>query len=254
VLRIKKTKTFYPEINKVFRCASGPEPFTKALLRELEPVMQFLSSSMPLTGESTIKWILMELASNAVSASTGYLLGKMTGLSRNEMLQAIGTSVVWPDLTRRNKSAASAESTELIEEALGLTIPQWLSMGLRERILRLGLSPEKNWVKIVVNCNTEHYHFNIQVRSEYPSLKEDADEVRCRFESAAAISERILKEHKPFEDEDGIYHMPSFTGGGGMGLLECIRLSENSSLYLNYEIQRDPESRINFTLGNHPAG
>jgi len=195
----------------------------------------------------------MELTSNAIFAAAGYLLGRRTGLSRKDMLEAIGTSTVWPDLSRRKTPLSSFEPVYSIEKAFGLSVPEWLSMSLKARILSLGLSPDKSWVRIKVHCDTECQHFNVQVRSEYPALEADVAEVRCRFESTGTTSERILNERKPFEDEDGIYHMPSFTGGGGMGLLECIRLSAENNLYLKYETRNGPEPLIYFNLGNHPA-
>jgi len=92
------------------------------LLGKLDPVMLFLSSHIRLTCEDTIKWMLMELTSNAIFAAAGYLLGRRTGLSRKDMLEAIGTSTVWPDLSRRKTPLSSFEPVYSIEKAFGLSV------------------------------------------------------------------------------------------------------------------------------------
>lgn len=245
-------KEFCPDLMTVFNDSSGPEAFTYAIIDELDPVMEFLNAHLSISDDDTVKWILMELTANAIAAPACYLLGTETGLSREEMLSVIGTSVVWPGTCKCISSEASQESVIRLEEELGVTIPQWLSMNLKDRIGRLGLETRSNWVSITACINTIDKRFEIVVQSEYPPLRGDIEEIRCRFESPDETTSRIREERAAFEDEEGIYHMPSFTGGGGMGLLACIRLAEEKNLYLDYFVQNGTGSGIRFRLGNHP--
>lgn len=243
---------FYPDLKTIFNHSTGPEAFTYAIIDELDPVMEFLNSHLSISDDDSVKWILLELTANAVAAPACYLLGTETGLSREEMLSVIGTSVIWPDTGKCDSSGASQEFVIRMEKVLGVSISQWLSMNLKDRIGLLGLESRNSWVSIIASISTEDARFEIVVQSEYPPLRGDIEEIRCRFESPDETSSRIQKERTPFEDEEGIYHMPSFTGGGGMGLLACIRLAEKKNLYLDYLVQDDTGSGIRFRLGNHP--
>ena len=246
------TRDFYPDLNAVFNNSSGPEAFTYAIIDELHPVMEFLNGHLSISYDEGVKWILMELTANAVTAPIGYILGRETGLTRDKMLSAIGTSALWPDLSTRNISGSSQESVIRIEQVLGISIPEWLSMELKDRINLLGLTPESNWVQIRADIDVQQDYFSLSVVSAFPPLKEDIEAIRCRFETPDEITYRIRKERTAFEDEEGIYHMPSFTGGGGMGLLACIRLAEKRNLYLDYFSKDSEESGLRFRIGNHP--
>ncbi|MCD4774665.1 MAG: hypothetical protein K8S15_01275 [Candidatus Aegiribacteria sp.] len=247
------TQEFYPDLETILNRGSGPEAFTMAILGELDPIMEFLCSHLPISHEESVKWILMELTANAITAPISYLLGTKTGLTRDEMLSAIGTSAVWPDSGKENSSSASEEFIIRMEKVLGVSISQWLSMNLTARIGQLVKTSGSSWVSITVYISTAYERFEIVVQSEYPPLRGDIEGIRCCFNSSDETSIRIRKERKPFEDKDGIYHMPSFTGGGGMGLLACIRLAEEKELYLDYIVHDDPETGIHFRLGNHPV-
>lgn len=243
---------FYPNLESVFNNSSEPEAFTYAIIDELDPVMKFLNGHLSVSVDDSVKWMLMELTANAVTVPISCTLGRETGLTRDEMLSAIGTSALWPDLSKRNSSRSSQESVIRIEQILGISIPEWLSMQLKDRINLLGLTPISNWVQIRANIDVQQNYYSLSVNSGFPPLKGDIEAIRSRFESSDETSIRIRNERKPFEDKDGIYHMPSFTGGGGMGLLACIRLAEEKDLFLDYVVQDDAESGILFRLGNHP--
>lgn len=245
-------REFYPNLKTIFNNSSGPEAFTYAIIDELDPVMEFLNSHLSISDNDSVKWILLELTANAVAAPACYLLGTGTGLSREEMLSVVGTSVIWPDIGKCSSSEAPKEFVIRMEKVLGVSIPQWLSLNLKDRISRLGLECRNNWVRITASISTADKRFKIVVQSEYPPLRGDIEEIRCRFESTDETTRRIRKERAPFEDEEGIYHMPTFTGGGGMGLLACIRLAEEKDLYLDYLVQDGAGSGIRFRLGNHP--
>ncbi len=246
------TQDFCPDLTTVFNHSTDPEDFTYAIIDELDPVMKFLNRHLSISDDDGVKWILMELTANAVTAPVSYLLGRKTGLTREEMLSAFGTSALWPDFSTRNSSRSSQDSVIRIEKVLGVSIPEWLSMNLIDRINRLGLECRSNWVCITASISTADKRFEIVVQSGYPHLRGDIEEIQCRFESPDEISSRIREERTAFEDEEGIYHMPSFTGGGGMGLLACIRLAEEKNLYLDYIVQNGEGSGIRFRLGNHP--
>ncbi|MCK4806717.1 MAG: hypothetical protein KAT09_03675, partial [Candidatus Aegiribacteria sp.] len=215
-------QNFYPDLNIVFNHGTEPEAFTFAIIDELDPVMEFLNRHLSTSVDDCVKWILMELTANAITAPVCYLLGTKTGLTREEMLSAIGTSALWPDYSLRNSSSSSQDSVTRLEDFLGVSIPQWLSMNLRDRFGRLGLTSNSNWVSIAAHISITDKRYEIVVKSEYPLRRGDIEEIRCRFESPDETSSRIQKERALFEDKDGIYHMPSFTGGGGMGLLACV--------------------------------
>ncbi len=226
---------FTPDLKTVFNHSTGPEAFTYAIIDELDPVMEFLNRHLSISDSDSVKWILLELTANAVAAPVCYLLGRKTGLTREEMLSVMETSALWPDLGKRNFSGSSQDSVSRMEKMLGISIPQWLSMKLKDRISLVGLSTENSWVSISLNISTADKLFEIIVQSEYPILDGDVEEIRCRFESPDEISSRVREERTAFEDEEGIYHMPSFTGGGGMGLLACIRLAEKkTSIWITF--------------------
>jgi len=241
---------FHPNLKTIFNNSSGPETFTYAIIDELDPVIEFLNRHLSLSDDDSIKWILMELTANAVTAPFSYTLGREAGLTRDEMLSAIGTSALWPDSSMRISSRSSQDSTIRLEKVLGVSIPEWLSMKLKDRMDLLGLTPRSSSVSITASISTEDARFEIVVQSEYPPLRGDIEEIRCRFESTDETFSRIQKERIPFEDEEGIYHMPSFTGGGGMGLLACIRLAKEKGLFLDYDIHEDTGSGVFFILGN----
>lgn len=244
-------QVFNPNLTNTFNNASGPAAFYYSIVDEIDPVMKFLNEHLSISDDETVKGILLELTSNAVTAPIGYTLGRETGLTRDEMFSAIGTSVLWPDLSMRNSSRSSPESLIRIEQLLGISIPEWLSMQLKDRINLLGLTPMSNWVQITANIDVQQNCYSLSVVSAFPALKGDIEAIRYRFESTDEASRWIGKERKSFEDEDGIYHMPSFTGGGGMGLIWCIRLAEEKNLCLDYEIGNDTGSGIKFILNNH---
>ncbi len=246
------TQDFCPDLKTVFKHSTDPEAFTMAILGELDPVMEFLSCHLAISDQDSVKWILLELTSNAVTTPIGYTLGSETGLTRDEMFSAIGTSALWPDLSMRNSFRSAQESVIRIEQFLGISIPEWLSMQVKDRINFLGLTPESNWVQISAKIDVQRKGFCISVVSAFPPLKGDIEAIRYRFESTDETSRRIREERKPFEDKERIYHMPSFTGGGGMGLLACIHLAEEKNLYLDYFVKDDAGSEICFRLGNHP--
>ena len=245
-------QVFYPDLVTVFNKSSGPESFTYAIIDELNPVMEFLKGHLFVSDDESVKWILMELTANAVTAPISYTLGRETGFTRDEMLSAIGTSALWPDLSTRNLSGSSKESVIRIEQVLGISIPQWLSMQLKDRIKLLGLTPVSNWVQITANIDVQQNSYNLSVVSAFPPLKGDIETIRCRFKTPDEITNKIRKERAAFEDKEGIYHMPSFTGGGGMGLLACIRLARENNLYLDYSVQDCAVSGVSFRLANHP--
>ncbi|MCD4701698.1 MAG: hypothetical protein K8S24_07560 [Candidatus Aegiribacteria sp.] len=204
-------QVFNPNLTNTFNNASGPAAFYYSIVDEIDPVMKFLNEHLSISDDETVKGILLELTSNAVTAPIGYTLGRETGLTRDEMFSAIGTSVLWPDLSMRNSSRSSPESLIRIEQLLGISIPEWLSMQLKDRINLLGLTPMSNWVQITANIDVQQNCYSLSVVSAFPALKGDIEAIRYRFESTDEASIRIRNERKPFEDKDGIYHMPSFT-------------------------------------------
>lgn len=244
-------QVFYPNLTNTFNNASGPEAFYYSIVDEIDPVMEFLNEHLSISDDETVKGILLELTSNAVTAPIGYTLGRETGLTRDEMLCAIGTSVLWPDLSSRISPVSSQDSVLRMQGVLGVSIPQWLSMNLIDRVSLAGLTFESRWVSITAQISITDERFEIVIQSEYPLLSGDIEEIHCRFETPEEISSRVREERTAFEDEEGIYHMPSFTGGGGMGLLACIRLAEEKNLCLDYEIGKDTGSGIKFILNNH---
>ena len=92
---------FTPDLKTVFNHSTGPEAFTYAIIDELDPVMEFLNRHLSISDSDSVKWILLELTANAVAAPVCYLLGRKTGLTREEMLSVMGTSALWPDLSKK---------------------------------------------------------------------------------------------------------------------------------------------------------
>jgi len=191
----------------------------------------------------------MELTGNAISAPIGYRLGEGTHLPRRELLSAIGTSAVWPDINLRKQCESSMSGVIRIEKLLGCSIDHWLSMILKDRICYLGLDPITNWVSVTVLINSANTEFMITVQSKYPPLEGDIQEILQRFKSPLELCTRVREERSSFEDKEGIYHMPTFTGGGGMGLLECMRIAAEKGLNLSYCLHND--AGISLSLANY---
>jgi hypothetical protein len=128
----------------------------------------------------------------------------------------------------------SGPRVDAVESVLGMTIPEFVSSPLRLKFDAIGIGLSPGWVTVATEINAELPRFEVTVSSDDPVSGEDDREIRSRFDDPSGMRKAVLEKRKPWEDEDGIFRMPSFTGGGGMGLLECIRLSNEHGLKLEY--------------------
>ena len=231
----------------------GPEGFTLALLAHLRETGQFLSnaSDADIPEPETLTWMLMELTSNAVSSALGSVLGRLTGLSRARMLNVFGTSVIWPGEADIWHPSAPEEDILKVEEALGMKSCEWLGLPALDKFESLGLLPGDGWVAVRAAIDRERGSFAVSVVSEHPPLYGDLTTIRQLFSDPDRTRNEVIGLRKTHTDSGGMHHIPSFSGGGGLGLLECMRIAAENDLVLDWKPPEAERGPIVFMLGRN---
>jgi len=73
--------------------------------------------------------------------------------------------------------------------------------------------------------------------------------IRRVFSDPTRSRKEVLQLRRAHTDREGMYHIPSFSGGGGLGLLECIRLARENALELDWNPPSDEREGLSFILG-----
>jgi hypothetical protein len=225
-----------PDIAALLADADGPEPYTLALIEQLRPITEMLTGSSPgwsAEDIGTIGWIAMELVSNAIAAALGIALGDATGLPRKDLLEVLGTSAIWPGPENLHRPAGSREAHNAFRLTVGMEPEDWLRLPVAERFRSIGIRPEAGWVTVSCVVNPESGELGLLVSSLKPPLEGDLVEILGRLTDPDSSRVRISAIREPHRDQDGIYHMPSFTGGGGMGLILCGETARGLGLTLD---------------------
>ncbi len=247
-------KRFLPEIHEITEAASNEDPalFVYAVHDQLDPVVALVGSTGSSVDLEKLRRILMELVSNAVNARLGSRLMKLTGFTRERLLGVFGVNILYPDdsVDRMDYSNPDARA---LETALGMPIPLFVRLPLKEKFTALEVDPEDNWVYLDVLCN-DSGSFRVLVGSFDHVCEEDLREILRRFEKLETTKSEILVERAAYEDEMGIFRMPSFTGGGGFGLVWCIEVARNENLYLTCLFEHGADRKPVFSVSNISPG
>jgi hypothetical protein len=249
--------TIHPGIQTVLRSTEGLEPdtFVEAIHRELDPVIEFLSTGEPEADLEQVRWMLMELTANAILARLGRVLVERTGFSRNALLGALGVNPVWgPEDPEAHEFDEADPVLRSIEEVVGCSIREYLRLPLAEKFETLGTHEHPGWVRLRVSFREETGDFEIFVESDGAPLPEDAEEITRRFTDFECVLAEVKAQAKAYRDAQGRVFRPSFTGGGGMGLLACIRTCKVLGLHLDFLPEEGGERRTVFRLASFPRG
>jgi len=247
-------KRFVPVIHEIVGAASNEDPalFVYAVNDQLDPVVGIAGSTGSSVDLEKLRRILMELVSNAINARLGNRLMKLTGFTREKLLGVFGVNILYPDdaVDRMDYSNPDARSLEI---ALGMPIPLFVKLSLKERFTALGVDPEDNWVYLDVLCG-DSGSFRILVGSSDQVCEEDLREILRRFEKLETTKSEIRVERAAYEDDMGIFRMPSFTGGGGFGLVWCIEVARNEGLHITCPSEHGTDQKRAFSVSNIPPG
>ena len=115
----------------------------------------------------------------------------------------------------------------------------------------LGLAGREDWVSVAVGFPGNE-GFEVFVESAAPLAAEDEAEILRRFADFERTVREIREARKKYEDAEGVFHMPSFTGGGGYGLLACIAAAREAGLFLDYVPRQGPPRTADFRLATFP--
>jgi hypothetical protein len=234
--------------------ASNEDPalFVYAVNDQLDPLVALIGSADSSVDLEKLRRILMELVSNAVNARLGNRLMKLTGFTRERLLGVFGVNILYPDDTVGRMDYSNPDARAL-ETALGMTIPLFVRLTLKEKFTALGVDPEDNWVYLDVLCE-DSGSFWVLVGSSDQVCEGDLREILRRFERLETTKSEIRAERAAYEDERGIFRMPSFTGGGGFGLIWCIEVARNEGLNLACLSEHGTDRKPVFSVSNLPPG
>lgn len=244
-----------PDIQALLVDADGPEPYTLRLIGQLDPVREELTRPPSVCSEEDaveIRWMVMELASNAVASALGHAVGSASGLPRASILDVLGTSAVWPGPEELWRPCGTPVAFRKVSDALGMDPADWLRLPVMEKFMAVGLDIEERWVRITCRFDVRGPEIDIAVSSDFPPMEGDMEEISSRLSDPADSAVRIAETREPFRDEDGMFHMPSFTGGGGMGLVECCRIAGEIGLSLDLVPPSDDEKVVTLRLHGVP--
>jgi len=234
--------------------ASNEDPalFVYAVNDQLDPVVEMAGSTGSSVDAEKLCRILMELVSNAINAKLGNRLMKLTGFTRDRLLGVFGVNILYPDDTVDGMDYSNSDARAL-EAALGMPIPLFVRLSLKEKFTALGVNPEDNWVYLDVFCGNPG-SFRVLVGSSDQVSEEDLREILRRFEKLETTKSEIRVERASYEDDMGIFRMPSFTGGGGFGLVWCIEVARNEDLYLTFLSEHGTDRKPVFSVSNISPG
>jgi len=247
-------KRFVPEIREIVEVASNEDPalFVYAVHDQLAPVVKMAASTGSSVDLEKLRRILMELVSNAINARLGNKLTKLTGFTRDELLDVFGVNILYPDDTVDSMDYSNPDARAL-ETALGMPIPLFVRLSLKGKFTALGVDPEDNWVYLDVLFD-DSGSFRILVGSFDHVCEEDLREILRRFEKLETTKSEIRRERASYEDDMGIFRMPSFTGGGGFGLVWCIEVARNEGLYFTCLSEHGADRKPVFSVSNISPG
>jgi hypothetical protein len=229
-----------------------PEEVFRAISSELRPVPTFLAANhVAQECATTIHWICIELVTNAVNALFSHALIAKTGMSRNALLTVFAANPLWGEVALNHvKAQPSGTLMQVVEQRLSMPLEPFLTLPQKQKFASVGVFEAPH--QIVVRCDvvSSTQHVVCDVRSPLPPTDEDLHEILARFHEPDATARTIQRQRAHRQDADGCYWLPSLTGGGGMGLLACLRKAHAADLSLTFLKQGVAKGETVFRLSS----
>ncbi len=229
-----------------------PEEVFRAISSELRPVPTFLTANhVAQDCTTTLHWICIELVTNAVNALFSHALITKTGLSRNTLLTVFDANPLWGEVALHHVTVqTSGPRMQQIEQRLAMPLERFLTLPQRQKFASVGVFEAPH--QIVVRCHvvSSSRHVVCDVRSPLPPTDDDRHEILARFQDPDATAHTIQQQRAYRQDADGCYWLPSLTGGGGMGLVVCLRKAHTADLSSRFS--RRPWRRVKPSFACRP--
>lgn len=241
--------TLRPDIRAILDRTLNEDPatFVYAVNDQLAPVAHIIEETgIEFDGEGLI-WVLMELVSNAVNARLGNRLMEFTDLGRNDLLEGIGLNIIYP-LEGSSVGVACREIGDLLTNAMGVTFQVFIGMPLLDKFEVLGIDPDDGWITLIVRIPDSESVFSVTVESDDRVCDDDHAEISRRFNDMDKVTAEIDRLRLSHTCEDGSYRIPTFTGGGGYGLIASIRTCSRLGFTLEYLPTALPDRRARFRV------
>jgi len=221
--------------------------FDDIVSSEFNPILEFCSNSK-FTEKirlSAINWIFTEVIINGFRSYIPKRLKEKTGFSYQKLLKEISPNVKEDIFMKRYNP--TNKDTQIIESAINYDIPSFRKKHFLEQydILEMNIS---DFNPIVLAKNSED-ELEIFVRFKGLPSAEQHEQIVNRFMNYSTTRKKI-EEKRSKNKENGAIKIPSFTGGGKLALLECIRGTRESDSYFDYAIGKSPLERTIFRLSN----
>jgi hypothetical protein len=229
-----------------------PEEVFRAISSELRPVPTFLAANHVAQDCTTrIHWICIELVTNAVNALFSHALIAKTGMSRNTLLSVFAANPLWGEVAFNHVTAqTSGIRMQQIEQCLSMPLERFLTLPQHQKFASVGVFEAPH--QIIVRCGVASAtrHVVCDVCSPLPPTDDDLHEILARFHEPDATARTIQRQRAHRQDADGCYWLPSLTGGGGMGLLACLRKAHTANLSLTFLKQGVAKGETVFRLSS----
>ncbi len=244
------------DLSNVLQDAWNPHPdeVVRAINEELNPAISFLESRAGGRKIDAVRWILMELATNAVNALFSHALIERTGASREELLSVFKANPLWGDAClKRLESHPVNPMGARVEQALGMRLSEFLRLSQAGKFRQAGVFDFPHGITVACRIPGDG-SFEVDVASPVPPSPGDLREVAARFERYEETKALVIERRAGTRDQDGMYWLPSFTGGGGMGLLACIAKAAESGLSFRFMAEEAAAGKTVFRLSSAGSG
>ncbi len=212
-----------------------PEEVFHAITTELHPVLSCLRAHHHRQECELILWILTELITNAVNALFSAALITKTHLSRNILLTVFQVNPLHGEVALRRLSPSPSEAVvRTIEHGLGMRIPTFLRLPHRDKFTHVGVWDAPHDILVQYARDDAVPAWACQVESSVPPTRDDVKEIRARIHRYDTTLNAIHEQRRDLKSSDGCYWLPSLTGGGGMGLLACLRKAQDAGCALTF--------------------
>ena len=169
------------------------------------------------------------------------------------LLGALDVNPVWGPADSETRAYDAADpALQALEEAAGRPIRDYLRLRLVEKFRVFGLQGAPDWVRVRASVREGTKDFEVFVESDGAPAPEDAEEIVRRFLDYEGTLAEVKAQAEAYTDARGRMFRPSFTGGGGMGLLVCIRMCETQGLHLDFLREEEKNNLTVFRLASFP--
>ncbi len=135
-----------------------------------------------------------------------------------------------------------------VEQRLSMSLERFLSLPQRQKFASVGVFEAPHQILVRCHVAVSTRQVVCDVCSPLPPTDEDLREILVRFQHPEATVHTIQRQRAHRQDADGCYWLPSLTGGGGMGLLACLRKANTADLSLTFLTQAMAKGETVFRL------